>query len=136
MTIFVTGVAGFIGASTARVDALSRDFGDRFQFQRVDFCEPAALNALSSKSDFDRIIHLGAQAGVRYSLENPTAYLHSNLVGHGNMLELAGTGVPVTSSTPHPPQSTGATKRSLFGSRIASIIRFRSTRRPRSRTSS
>ena len=116
MTIFVTGVAGFIGASTtrrllargdrvlgidnlndyydptlkqARLDSLSRDFGDRFQFQRLDFTDPAALEALSNKSDFDRIVHLGAQAGVRYSLENPAAYFHSNLVGHGNMLELA-----------------------------------------------
>ena len=116
MTVFVTGVAGFIGAATARrllargdsvlgidnlndyydpalkqarLDALSREFGDRFQFQRLDFTDPTALDALSSKSDFDRIVHLGAQAGVRYSIENPAAYFHANLVGHGNMLELA-----------------------------------------------
>ncbi|MFL6861621.1 MAG: GDP-mannose 4,6-dehydratase, partial [Allosphingosinicella sp.] len=39
--------------------------------------------------DFDRIVHLGAQAGVRYSIENPHAYVHSNLVGHLNMIEVA-----------------------------------------------
>jgi UDP-glucuronate 4-epimerase len=47
------------------------------------------LRELGRSSDFDRIVHLGAQAGVRYSLENPAAYFNSNLVGHGNMLELA-----------------------------------------------
>jgi UDP-glucuronate 4-epimerase len=41
------------------------------------------------RHDFDRIIHLGAQAGVRYSIENPAAYVQANLVGHANMLELA-----------------------------------------------
>ena len=50
---------------------------------------PAALDELGRTSDFDRIVHLGAQAGVRYSLENPQAYVQSNLVGHCNMLELA-----------------------------------------------
>ena len=116
MLILVTGAAGFIGASTARallgrgdqvvgidnlnnyydpslkqarLDALSRDFGDRFHFERIDFSDGAALERLGSTSDFDRIVHLGAQAGVRYSLENPTAYFQSNLVGHGNMIELA-----------------------------------------------
>ena len=116
MSILVTGAAGFIGSSTARallargddvigidnlnsyydpslkqarLDALSRDFGDRFQFERIDFSDAGALNAFANNRDFDRIIHLGAQAGVRYSLENPAAYVQSNLVGHGNMLELA-----------------------------------------------
>ena len=116
MTVLVTGVAGFIGAATARVllargdrvlgidnlndyydpalkqarlDALSRDFGEQFRFDRLDFCNAGALEELGRSSDFDRIVHLGAQAGVRYSLENPAAYFNSNLVGHGNMLELA-----------------------------------------------
>ena len=116
MSILVTGAAGFIGSATARVllargdsvlgidnlnayydpslkqsrlDGLSRDFGDRFRFERLDFSDAAALAELSRKSDFDRIVHLGAQAGVRYSLENPAAYFQSNLVGHGNLLELA-----------------------------------------------
>ena len=116
MTVLVTGVAGFIGSATARalldrgdhvigidnlndyydpnlkkarLDRLSSDFGDRFRFERVDFSDEAALAELGRKSDFDRIVHLGAQAGVRYSLENPGAYFRSNLLGHGNMLELA-----------------------------------------------
>jgi len=116
MSVLVTGAAGFIGSSTtrallargdevigidnlndyydpslkqARLDALSRDFGDRFQFERIDFSDAATLNTFAKGRDFDRIIHLGAQAGVRYSLDNPGAYVQSNLVGHGNMLELA-----------------------------------------------
>jgi UDP-glucuronate 4-epimerase len=68
---------------------LSRDFGDRFHFERLDFSDAEALGKLSRKTEFDRIVHLGAQAGVRYSLENPAAYFQSNLVGHGNMIELA-----------------------------------------------
>jgi UDP-glucuronate 4-epimerase len=118
MSVLVTGAAGFIGAATARallargdsvlgidnlnsyydpslkqarLDALSRDFGDRFRFERLDFSDATALANLSLRSEFDRIVHLGAQAGVRYSLENPAAYFQSNLVGHGNLLELART---------------------------------------------
>jgi UDP-glucuronate 4-epimerase len=114
MTVLVTGAAGFIGAATARallergeqvvgidnlnpyydpalkqarLDGLTKDFGDRFRFERVDFSDAEALGRLGD--DFDRIVHLGAQAGVRYSLENPGAYVQSNLVGHCNMLELA-----------------------------------------------
>jgi UDP-glucuronate 4-epimerase len=116
MSVLVTGAAGFIGSATARallargvsvlgidnlnsyydpalkqarLDALSRDFGDRFRFERLDFSDAVALAELGGRSEFDRIVHLGAQAGVRYSLENPAAYFQSNLVGHGNLLELA-----------------------------------------------
>ena len=116
MAVLVTGVAGFIGSSTARallargdevvgidnindyydpalkrarLERLSADFGDRFRFHQVDFANAAALDDLARTSDFDRIVHVGAQAGVRYSLENPQAYVQSNLVGHCNMLELA-----------------------------------------------
>jgi UDP-glucuronate 4-epimerase len=116
MSVLVTGVAGFIGAATARallargeqvvgidsindyydprlkqarLDWLAKDFGDAFRFQRVDFSDVEALNAALAGADFDRIVHLGAQAGVRYSIENPHAYVQSNLVGHLNMLELA-----------------------------------------------
>lgn len=115
MTILVTGAAGFIGAATARallvrgervigidnlntyydptlkqarLDCLASDFGQSFHFQRIDFSDPAALVELDTL-EFDRIVHLGAQAGVRYSIENPAAYISANLVGHGNMLELA-----------------------------------------------
>lgn len=116
MTILVTGAAGFIGSWVARrllergdhvvgidivndyysvqlkedrVAALRRDFGNAFAFERVDFADKRALDAFSVQHGFDRIVHLGAQAGVRYSIENPSAYVQSNLVGHCNMLELA-----------------------------------------------
>jgi UDP-glucuronate 4-epimerase len=116
MVVLVTGAAGFIGSSTsrallergdevvaidnlndyydpnlkrARIENLKARFDNRFRFEQVDFADAAALNAFAAGSDFDRIVHLGAQAGVRYSLENPSAYVQSNLVGHCNMLELA-----------------------------------------------
>ena len=116
MAVLVTGVAGFIGSWTARallergeevvgidnindyydpdlkqarLRNLSSQFHNRFRFEQVDFSDTKALARLSDSSDFDRIVHLGAQAGVRYSLENPQAYVQSNLVGHCNMLELA-----------------------------------------------
>ena len=116
MSILVTGTAGFIGSSTARrllergdtvvgidnlndyysvelkqarLAALHRDYGNAFVFEQVDFADNAALTAFAASHQFDRIVHLGAQAGVRYSIENPSAYIQSNLVGHANMLELA-----------------------------------------------
>jgi UDP-glucuronate 4-epimerase len=116
MAVLVTGAAGFIGAATARVlldrgddvvgidnlndyydpslkqarlDNVARQYGNRFCFERVDFADADALKALAETHQFDSIVHLGAQAGVRYSLENPQAYAQSNLVGHCNMLELA-----------------------------------------------
>ena len=116
MAVLVTGVAGFIGAATAfalldrgdevvgidnldgyydpklkfaRLERLSTRFDNRFRFEQVDFSDANALSELAVRTNFDRIVHLGAQAGVRYSLENPRAYVQSNLVGHCNMLELA-----------------------------------------------
>ena len=116
MAVLVTGAAGFIGAATAR-DLLERGdevvgidnindyydprlkqarltnmqqrFGNRFRFERIDFSDADALRTFADKLDIDGIVHLGAQAGVRYSLENPGAYVQSNLVGHCNVLELA-----------------------------------------------
>lgn len=116
MTILVTGAAGFIGFHVARRlmargervvgidnlndyysvklkrDRLARqaaDFGDSFRFHEVDFADAGALGAALEGLEFDRIVHLGAQAGVRYSIENPGAYVQANLVGHLNLLELA-----------------------------------------------
>jgi UDP-glucuronate 4-epimerase len=116
MAILVTGAAGFIGSWTARallergeqvigidnindyydpqlkqdrLSVLSSNFGDAFQFNKVDFADADALQQSVGELDFDRIVHLGAQAGVRYSIENPGAYVTANLVGHVNMLEIA-----------------------------------------------
>ncbi|MBA3896750.1 MAG: SDR family NAD(P)-dependent oxidoreductase [Sphingomonadaceae bacterium] len=112
MKILVTGAAGFIGFSTARAllargdtvvgidnindyydPTLKRDrlaqLGDNFTFHRIDFSDHAALDAALAGETFDSILHLGAQAGVRYSIENPRAYVQANLVGHLNLLEVA-----------------------------------------------
>jgi UDP-glucuronate 4-epimerase len=116
MAVLVTGAAGFIGAATsrallergdevvgvdnlndyydprlkhARLEQLQQQFGNRFRFERVDFADAEALKSFTGGVEIDGIIHLGAQAGVRYSIENPSAYVRSNLVGHCNMLELA-----------------------------------------------
>jgi UDP-glucuronate 4-epimerase len=116
MAVLVTGAAGFIGAATsrtllergeevvgidnlneyydprlkqARLANLQQQFGNRFHFERVDFADAEALKSFTDTIDIQGIVHLGAQAGVRYSLENPRAYVQSNLVGHCNMLELA-----------------------------------------------
>ncbi|MBA2770622.1 MAG: GDP-mannose 4,6-dehydratase [Sphingomonas sp.] len=116
MPTLVTGCAGFIGSATAhallergddvigvdnvndyydpklkqaRLDRLQSRFGNRFRFIKADFADAAALTTALDGAPFDGIVHLGAQAGVRYSIENPAAYVRSNLVGHCNMLELA-----------------------------------------------
>ena len=116
MAVLVTGAAGFIGAATsrallergdavvgidnlndyydprlkeARLTALASLFDNHFRFERVDFADAGVLQRVADSADIDRIVHLGAQAGVRYSTENPRAYIRSNLVGHANMLELA-----------------------------------------------
>lgn len=115
MRVLVTGAAGFIGAALsqallargdavlgidnlndyypvslkqARLAQLERAGGARFSFRKVDFADAAALASALEGEAFDRIVHLGAQAGVRYSLENPLAYAQSNLVGHLNLLEV------------------------------------------------
>jgi UDP-glucuronate 4-epimerase len=60
-----------------------------FEFRKIDFADHEALERGLEALAFDRIVHLGAQAGVRYSIDNPRAYLSSNLAGHLNLLEIA-----------------------------------------------
>ncbi len=112
MKILVTGAAGFIGFHTSRqlLEAglevigldncndyydvqLKRDRlsllneYDRFSFTETDLADRGGMTALFAAHEFDRVIHLAAQAGVRYSIENPHAYAESNLMGHLNVLE-------------------------------------------------
>jgi len=112
MKILVTGAAGFIGFHLSErllklghhvvgIDNLNNYYSvqlkhDRlerlsphtnFTFVQCDFAEPAKLQALFNNHIFERVIHLGAQAGVRHSIENPQAYSASNLSGFVNILE-------------------------------------------------
>ena len=112
MKLLVTGAAGFIGYFTALrlaergdevvgIDNLN-DYYDvslklarlaelekqpRFRFAKLDLADREGMAKLFAEERFDRVIHLGAQAGVRYSLKNPHAYVDSNLVGFINVLE-------------------------------------------------
>ncbi|UTW56487.1 NAD-dependent epimerase/dehydratase family protein [Kordiimonas sp. SCSIO 12610] len=114
MTILITGAAGFIGSHIAQqycthgydvigIDNLNDYYSvdlkqarlsnlkhhKNFNFFHTDFADKAALFAQTQNKKIQKIIHLGAQAGVRYSLKNPDVYINSNLIGHANILELA-----------------------------------------------
>jgi len=110
--IIVTGAAGFIGHSVAHrlldrgervigVD-ICNDYYDpalkearlatftnkqAFSFERMDIADAAAMAALVRDNEVTRVVHLAAQAGVRYSIQNPFAYEHSNLAGHLSVME-------------------------------------------------
>ncbi|MGF1673242.1 MAG: NAD-dependent epimerase [Rivularia sp. (in: cyanobacteria)] len=112
MKILITGVAGFIGYHLAQrllvdgeqiygIDNLN-DYYDvnlkktrlaqltpntNFQFQLLDLNNRQGILQLFQEENFDCVVNLAAQAGVRYSLENPFAYVDSNLVGFANLLE-------------------------------------------------
>jgi len=112
MKVLVTGAAGFIGSFTchallergdevtgldnlnayydptlkqARLDRLTARKG--FTFTKLDLADRAGMESLFAKGRFDRVVHLGAQAGVRYAVENPHSYVDSNLVGTLHVLE-------------------------------------------------
>ncbi|NCJ08803.1 NAD-dependent epimerase [Serratia marcescens] len=74
-----------VGLKTARLDRLADKPG--FRFIRLDLADREGMAALFAEHQFQRVIHLGAQAGVRYSLVNPLAYADANLIGHLNVLE-------------------------------------------------
>lgn len=112
MKFLVTGAAGFIGFHVSErllaaghqvigIDNLN-DYYDvnlklarldllkphaLFHFEKIDLADRSAMEQLFATQKFDRVIHLAAQAGVRYSIENPHAYADSNLIGHLNVLE-------------------------------------------------
>jgi UDP-glucuronate 4-epimerase len=112
MTIIVTGAAGFVGYHTAErlldrgeqvigVDEFNAYYDPRlkdaraarlegrdgFRMVRMDVADHAAFGALVRESGANRVVHLAAQAGVRWSLEHPFAYEHANLHGHLSVLE-------------------------------------------------
>jgi UDP-glucuronate 4-epimerase len=112
MEILVTGAAGFIGMHVAErllqsghnvtgIDNLSDYYDVRlkearlnvlqshsnFRFMKMDLADPEKVNELFDGGKFERVIHLAAQAGVRFSMENPHAYIQSNIVGFTNILE-------------------------------------------------
>jgi UDP-glucuronate 4-epimerase len=112
MKILVTGAAGFIGMHVAQrllargdqvigLDNLNDYYDVRlkearlarlsalpgFRFERRDVADQAGMAALFAREGFERVVHLAAQAGVRYSLQNPQAYVQANLAGFVNILE-------------------------------------------------
>lgn len=112
MKYLVTGAAGFIGAAVVKkliekgcnvvgIDNLNDYYdvnlkharlesvgsNELFKFIQLDISNTKETESLFSTEKFDRVIHLAAQAGVRYSIQNPHAYAESNLVGHLNILE-------------------------------------------------
>src|SRR5213593_3301840 len=112
MRILVTGAAGFIGFHVANrlltdghevvgLDSVNHYYDVRlkearlallqqqrnFELVRTALADPEAMNQLFDRCAFDRVIHLAAQAGVRYSLERPDAYIASNILGFLQVLE-------------------------------------------------
>ena len=111
MKFLVTGAAGFIGGNVSKrlleaghlvvgIDNLNDYYdvslklarlellkSERFTFHKLELADREGMAALFAGEKFDRVIHLAAQAGVRYSLENPHAYADANLIGHLNVLE-------------------------------------------------
>ena len=112
MKILVTGAAGFIGMHVAQrllargdevtgLDNLNDYYdvnlklarlakiksSERFSLEKIDIADRDAISRLFTHNKFQRVVHLAAQAAVRYSLVNPHAYLQSNITGFANILE-------------------------------------------------
>ena len=113
MKVLVTGAAGFIGMHVAKhllqcgddvvgIDNLNDYYDVRlkearlvqlnrfpnFSFVKLDVADTEGISSLFARQPVDRVVHLAAQAGVRYSLQNPHAYINSNVVGFLNILEM------------------------------------------------
>lgn len=113
MKVLVTGAAGFIGYHLCRrlydsgivivgLDSMNtyydvalkemrlaqlENLGERFRFVKMDICDREALFSLLKREKFDAVCHLAAQAGVRYSIQNPYTYVENNVSGFLNILE-------------------------------------------------
>ena len=112
MKILLTGAAGFIGMHVASkllkrgdsvigIDNLNSYYDpklkkerlkllnnfERFNFKKIDISDADEIKNIFSKHKFDRVVHMAAQAGVRYSIENPSEYIKSNLLGFANIIE-------------------------------------------------
>ncbi len=112
MKLLVTGAAGFIGFHTTRalldrghevvgIDNLNAYYDPTlkaarlgllqgrggFRFEKIDIADRDAMRDLFAHGKFQRVVHLAAQAGVRYSIQNPEVYVHSNVTGFMNVIE-------------------------------------------------
>ena len=142
LRILVTGSAGFIGFHLARrllsdghavvgVDGMTPYYDVRlkearhaqlaanpaFVEARLMLEDAAALNAIADRHQPEAVVHLAAQAGVRYSLENPRAYVDSNLVGTFNVMEVARRSWGWATCCSPPPVRSMAPMRSCLSSR-------------------
>ena len=112
MHVMITGAAGFIGSTlvlrlldrgdkVTGIDNLNDYYdvslkearlsrltpSEHFGFIKADISDQEEMRRLFADNDFDAVVNLAAQAGVRYSIENPAAYIDANLVGFGHILE-------------------------------------------------
>ena len=158
MSILVTGAAGFIGAhvcqalaargeSVVGLDNFNAYYDPQIKRARIqalcpgvrvvtlDLADAGRINALFDELKPTRVVHMAAQAGVRYSISNPNVYADSNLVGFTHILEACRRGgighlVYASSSSVY-----GGNARHHFPKTSASISRCRSTRPPKPPTS-